>query len=235
MNSSQQLRWRVSNLLSPPGAPVPPPHLPTLCAISPTIMYSQCRPWSCSTPSLSRPIEASFGTVERTHTSAEGYESLDEYFILRHVPVAQPILTEFVTSGGVPPKGHVFVTSIDDERGCFLAHEDDLALLCRSFDLGDTVKRGDGGTGMVVDAFDSYSIQPIWLADTALTLASALPLDHLQDCDPENLHDCPHAISFRDTWARITPQAIPLRRRPGMSQGMARRCARDGCRRYCTV
>ena len=194
MNSSQQLGSRVSNLLSPPGAPVPQSPLPTLFAISPHYHVLSMPTLELFDTVAVKTDRSLIGTVERTHTSAEGYESLDEYFILRHVPVAQPILTEFVTSGGVPPRGHVFVTSIDDERGCFLAHEDDLVLLCRSFDLGDTVKRDDGGTGTVVDAFDSYSIQPIWLADKTLTLASALPLDHLQDCDPENLHDCPHAI-----------------------------------------
>ncbi len=132
------------------------------------------------------------GTVERTHNS-EDYEPLEDYLILQHVPVPQPILTEFVTLG-VPPRGYVFVSVLDEERGSFLVCEEDLILLCRSFDLGDIVKRDDGVTGTVVDVIDSYTVQPMWLTDKEVILASALPSDHLEDCNTDDLEQCPHGV-----------------------------------------
>ena len=142
------------------------------------------------------------GTVERTYSS-EDYEPLEDYLILQHVPVPQPILTEFVTTG-VPPRGYVFVSILDEERGSFLASEQDLTLLCRSFDLGDIVKRDDGETGAVVDVSDTYDVQPMWLVDKEVMLASALPLDHLEDCDQENLEQCPHSILFNVPGSELT-------------------------------
>lgn len=133
------------------------------------------------------------GTVERTHSLAEGYDSLEEHLILRHVPVPEHALTDFVTSG-VPPRGFVFITSLDEERGSFLASENDLILLCRSFDLGDIVKRPDGVTGTIVDVIDTYTIQPLWLLDNGVKLASTLPKNHLRDCDSAVPDQCPHAI-----------------------------------------
>ena len=142
---------------------------------------------------VARTDRSLIGTVERTHISTEAYDLLDDYFILRHLLIPQPILTEFVTSG-IPPRGFVFVSSLDEERGCFLASEDDLTLLCRSFDLGDIVKRDDGVTGNIVEVYDTYSIQPLWLVDGGITLASSLPVDHLKVCDPSKPDRCPHAI-----------------------------------------
>ena len=142
------------------------------------------------------------GTVERTHSS-EDYEPLEDYLILQHVPVPQPILTEFVTTG-VPPRGYVFVSILDEERGSFLASEEDLTLLCRSFDLGDIVKRDDGETGTVVDVSDTYNVQPMWLTDKEVMLASALPLDHLEDCVHDNLEQCPHGVLFNVPGSELT-------------------------------
>ena len=131
------------------------------------------------------------GTVERTYLSSEAVDDLGAYLILQHLPVPQSVLTEFVSTG-TPPRGYVFVSVLDEERGSFLASEDDLTLLCRSFDLGDIVKREDGITGTVVDVFDSYDIQPMWLGGNVVTHASALSQDHLRDCDPASHEECPH-------------------------------------------
>jgi ubiquitin-conjugating enzyme E2 O len=131
------------------------------------------------------------GTIERTSTESEGPEALDEKYILLHAPVPKDVLGDFVLNG-MPPRGYVFVNCPEEDKGSFLAREDDLVLLSRSFDLGDTVKRANGVTGIVVDVSDAYSIEPIWRPDR--TLNADLPLNHTRDCLTNLEVDCPHGI-----------------------------------------
>lgn len=131
------------------------------------------------------------GSVERTFSESEAVEPLDEYFILLNIPVPKDVLADFVANG-MPPRGYVFVTSLEEERGSFLALEDDLVLLSRSFDLGDVVKRPDGMTGTVVDVSDAYSLQPIWLPDG--TPSSSLPQKHIRHCLLSSEDDCQHNV-----------------------------------------
>lgn len=102
------------------------------------------------------------GTVERTPVS-DGGESVEDLLILNYTEVTEAVLNDFVRSG-TPPSGHVFVVCVQEEKGAFIAHEDDLVLLCRSFDLGDLVKQ-HGQTssmlGVVVNLEDTYDLRPV--------------------------------------------------------------------------
>ena len=103
------------------------------------------------------------GTVERTHLgNASDAIDISDFLIIAHVEVPQKVIIDFATSGGLCARGYVFVTASDDAQGAFLASEDDLELVSRSFDIGDSVKREDGHIGTVIDVFDTYTIRPVW-------------------------------------------------------------------------
>lgn len=104
------------------------------------------------------------GTVDRTHLgNTSDTIEISDFLIIAHVEVPQRVIIDFATSGGIPPRGYVFVVAAEDAQGAFLAAEDDLELLSRSFDIGDSVKREDGLLGTVVDVSDTYNIRPVWL------------------------------------------------------------------------
>ncbi|RMZ79795.1 hypothetical protein DV738_g3222, partial [Chaetothyriales sp. CBS 135597] len=102
------------------------------------------------------------GTVERTHlNNASDSFNVSEFPILCWVQVPEKVIYDFLDSQGTPPRGYVFVVAAEDSQGAFLAAEDDLELVSRSFDIGDTVKRRDGLLGTVIDVDDTYDIRQV--------------------------------------------------------------------------
>jgi hypothetical protein len=107
------------------------------------------------------------GAVERTSSSTDGSPetSIEDLLIVNYADVPESALVEFVSSGGTPPPRYVFVHCFEEEKGCFLAHEDQLVLLSRTFDLGETVKR-NGQTssmiGQVISLKENYTLEPVF-------------------------------------------------------------------------
>ncbi|RMD40938.1 hypothetical protein DV735_g4185, partial [Chaetothyriales sp. CBS 134920] len=102
------------------------------------------------------------GTVERTHLdNASDTLVLEDFPIICWVRVPDRVIYEFAASVGTPPQGYVFVVAAEDSQGAFLAAVDDLELVSRSFEIGDSVKRQDGLLGTVVDVDDTYDISQL--------------------------------------------------------------------------
>ena len=65
-------------------------------------------------------------------------------------------------TNGVPSKGFIFVDWAWEECGHSLVAEEDVLLLDRPFNIGDTVKAvTDSMVGTVVNVFESYNLEPI--------------------------------------------------------------------------
>ncbi|EXJ87904.1 hypothetical protein A1O1_04831 [Capronia coronata CBS 617.96] len=123
-----------------------------------------------------------YGTVQRTNT--DSYEPLGDELIIAHTHIPPGVLNEFVVKG-VPPEGYVFVQFADEAAGSSLVSEDDLILLSRVFQLGDTVKQdGNSMTGAVVNISESYTLEPI---TTKQDFARSLDLNVFESvkCSPE--------------------------------------------------
>ncbi|RMZ84016.1 hypothetical protein DV737_g1364, partial [Chaetothyriales sp. CBS 132003] len=119
------------------------------------------------------------GTVERTHlANASDTFNLADFPIVCWVQVPGQIILEFIASDGIPPRGYVFVIAAEDSRGAFLAAVDDLELVCRSFVIGDPVKRRDGLLGTVIDVDDTYDIRQLFRPEGP-------GLKHFSELDPE--------------------------------------------------
>ncbi|RMZ89328.1 hypothetical protein DV736_g3449, partial [Chaetothyriales sp. CBS 134916] len=127
------------------------------------------------------------GTVERTHlTNDSDTFNLADFPIVCWLPVPEQIILEFIASDGIPPRGYVFVVAAEDSQGAFLAAVDDLELVSRSFDIGDSVKRRDGHLGTVVDVYDIYDIRQLFRAEgPELKHFSELKPEAPQYCIPE--------------------------------------------------
>lgn len=144
---------------------------------------------------------ALYGTVERTHT--DSYEPLDDDLIIGHTEVPIDDLNEFVQAG-VPPPGYVYVEFEDESAGNSLVSEDDIGLLCRTFQIGDNVKRENSPmTGTVVNLSESYILAPILSCPNYFT--SPYPgQQNLQKCgfecpasiSPQISHPNPHALLY---------------------------------------
>lgn len=120
------------------------------------------------------------GTVERTTSAPDGWNdtSLEDLLIVNYTDVPERILIDFVNTG-VPPRDYVFVICIDEEKGAFLAREDDFELLSRSFDLGDTVKRRGQTSSMIgtiIDYSETYTLQPVFYETANGDIRSRLDL-----------------------------------------------------------
>ncbi|EXJ82808.1 hypothetical protein A1O3_06623 [Capronia epimyces CBS 606.96] len=155
-----------------------------------------------------------YGTVQRTNT--DSYDPLEDELIIAHTEVPADVLNEFVVKG-VPPVGYAFVQFADEAAGSSLVSEDDLILLSRVFQIGDTVKReGNPMTGAVVNVSESYILEPI---PTNQDFAKCLNFDPLgsSTCSPECesllpplfSHPKPHTLIY-DVPAREVKRAQDL-------------------------
>ncbi|KAJ9663228.1 hypothetical protein H2198_000989 [Neophaeococcomyces mojaviensis] len=100
------------------------------------------------------------GNVERI--SGFDQEPLEDMLIIAHTYVPPKLLGEFVLTG-TPPSGYVFVGFALQEQGSALIAEDELFLVDRSLDLGETVKRnGSQLAGTVINVSNTYILDPIW-------------------------------------------------------------------------
>lgn len=106
------------------------------------------------------------GTIERTAKLSDGldHSSLEDLLIVNYTDAPQSVLIDFVNSG-VPPRGYALVVCADDAQGAFLASEDDLTLLSRSFNLGEVVKKiGQTSSmiGTVINYSHTYALEPVF-------------------------------------------------------------------------
>lgn len=100
------------------------------------------------------------GTISQTYLDSE-QNSLDDPLIIAHSPIPSSALHDFVTRE-VPPKGFIFVEWAQAEYGHSLVAEQDVILIDRPFNIGDTVKTAtDSMIGTVVNVFESYDLEPI--------------------------------------------------------------------------
>jgi ubiquitin-conjugating enzyme E2 O len=100
------------------------------------------------------------GTISQTYLDSE-HNSLDDPLIIAHSPIPSSAIHDFVTRG-VPPKGFIFVEWARAEYGHSLVAEQDVVLIDRPFNIGDTVKTAtDSMVGTVVNVFESYDLEPI--------------------------------------------------------------------------
>jgi ubiquitin-conjugating enzyme E2 O len=116
------------------------------------------------------------GTVERTNFSDGEQSSLEDLLIVNYTDTPEHVLIAFVNSG-LPPPGYILVVCADDERGAFLAHENDLKLHSRSFDLGDVVKQVgqlSSMVGTVIKCDYKYDLESVFLTTRDGTLTSTL-------------------------------------------------------------
>ncbi|KKK18806.1 hypothetical protein P175DRAFT_0500340 [Aspergillus ochraceoroseus IBT 24754] len=102
------------------------------------------------------------GHVVRTPYDVDEHELLSDVLILRYTEIPENDLMSFTTTG-VPPKGYVFVSFVEPSHGCALIHEDDLELVDRVLDLGQTVKRHPDDTisGTIISTTATCTLEPI--------------------------------------------------------------------------
>ncbi|PLB38474.1 ubiquitin-conjugating enzyme E2 [Aspergillus candidus] len=105
---------------------------------------------------------ALLGHVCRTHYDVESQEHLHDLLIRSYTSVSEQDLMEFLETG-VPPKGYVFVSFLEPSQGSSLIHEDDLELVDRALELGETVKRhlDDTMSGTIVSTSAKCCLEPI--------------------------------------------------------------------------
>lgn len=100
------------------------------------------------------------GTVSQTYLDSDD-ESPDEVLIIAHSPIPASVIHSFDTHG-IPPKGFIFVEWTRPEYGYSLVAEQDVILVNRPFNIGDTVKTAaDNMVGTVINVFESYDLEPI--------------------------------------------------------------------------
>jgi ubiquitin-conjugating enzyme E2 O len=100
------------------------------------------------------------GTVSQTYLDSE-HDSLDDPLIIAHSPIPSSAIHDFVTHG-VPPKGFIFIEWARAEYGHSLVAQQDVILVDRPFNIGDTVKNAtDSMVGTVINVFESYTLEPI--------------------------------------------------------------------------
>lgn len=142
---------------------------------------------------------ALYGLIERTNTDA--YEPLDDDLIVRHTEVPADILNDFIESG-VPPPGYFYVEFQDESAGHSLVSENDIGLLSRTFQIGDSVKQaGSPMTGTVINLSESYLLAPILSCPEYFTSPYPSP-QHLPTCGPSCrtiippnvIHPNPHVL-----------------------------------------
>ncbi|ETN36566.1 uncharacterized protein HMPREF1541_08844 [Cyphellophora europaea CBS 101466] len=124
------------------------------------------------------------GTIERTAGLSDGFEStsLEDLLIVNYTDVPERVLIDFVNSA-IPPREYVFIICVDEERGAFLTHENDLELLSRSFDLGDVVKKNGQSSSMigtVINYTDTYALDHVFHETRDGRLISSLAPDAKQ-------------------------------------------------------
>lgn len=152
-----------------------------------------------------------YGTVQRTNT--DSYEPLEDELIIAHTPVPTGVLNEFLVRG-VPPPGYVFVQFADEAAGSSLVSEDDLTLLSRVFQIGDTVKRdGSPMTGAVINVSETYTLEPVATNKDFIKCFGLDPLDATkctagsESLVPPNFaHPNPHSLLY-DVPAREVKRA----------------------------
>jgi ubiquitin-conjugating enzyme E2 O len=156
------------------------------------------------------------GTVERTNSSTDGSPetSIEDLLIVNYADVAESALIEFVSSGGTPPPHYVFVHCWEEEKGCFLAHENQLTLLSRTFDLGETIKRNGQTSSMigeVISLKENYTLEPIFReTKDGQHISVSDPrtqTDSLSFCDE---HCPPHAQEKHNQIANVPAEDITL-------------------------
>ena len=100
------------------------------------------------------------GTISQTYLDSE-HNSLEDALIIAHSPIPSSAIHDFLDRG-VPPKGFIFVEWACAEYGHSLVAEQDVILIDRPFNIGDTVKSAtDSMVGTVVNVFESYDLEPI--------------------------------------------------------------------------
>lgn len=110
------------------------------------------------------------GDIERT--SQWEQEPLADITIILHTDVPQTLLDQFLNSG-VPPPGYVFVEFASQEKGSSLVAEDDLDLINRDLEVGDTVKKlGSQMTGSVINVSSTYTLDPVWEPQLSVEFAA---------------------------------------------------------------
>lgn len=102
------------------------------------------------------------GTVERTALDFTTHQPLDDFLIVAHSLVHEAVMTRFLLTG-VPEKGYIFVAWSDESEGRSLVSEQDLNLISRNLEIGDTVKQNvdDAMVGTVLSISETHTLQPI--------------------------------------------------------------------------
>ncbi|KAK5260869.1 hypothetical protein LTR20_010582 [Exophiala xenobiotica] len=152
-----------------------------------------------------KPNRSLYGTVSRT--SHDPGHDLEEELIIAHAEVPADALTEFVTTG-VPPVGYVFVEFADEAAGSSLVREEDLDLLSRDFQLGDTVKRdGSNMIGTVTDVDEKYTLEPTASNGDIARRLRLLSIDFVHEypaCSPACASHPPLPFSHRNPHVLIS-------------------------------
>ncbi|KAK5064808.1 hypothetical protein LTR84_000642 [Exophiala bonariae] len=155
------------------------------------------------------------GIIERSNTDA--YEPLDDDLIIGHADVPIDILNNFIESG-VPPPGYYYVEFEDESCGKSLVGENDIELLCRTFQIGDSVKReGSPMTGTVINLSESYLLAPVLSCPgyfkspypNPQSLPTCGPNCQTTGLPPHIAHPNPHVL-IRDVPAREVRRAQDL-------------------------
>lgn len=102
------------------------------------------------------------GTVLSTAFDVETHEPLHDCLIVAHSLVPEEVLTRFLVTGA-PEKGYVFVQWADESEGRSLVSEQELHLISRNLNVGDTVKKNvdDAMVGTVLSVSETHTLQPI--------------------------------------------------------------------------
>ena len=87
---------------------------------------------------------------------------LNDPLIIAHAPIPSWAIHSFATHG-VPPHGFVFIEWAREEYGHSLVSQEDVVLVDRPFNIGDTVKTSAAASmiGTVVNVSETYSLEPI--------------------------------------------------------------------------
>ncbi|KAL2834929.1 hypothetical protein BDW59DRAFT_1214 [Aspergillus cavernicola] len=154
------------------------------------------------------------GNVLRVHHDIDEPEPLTDFSIYRYTELPENDLKKFMATG-MPPKGYVFVGFAEPTHGTSLIHENDLELIDRIFDIGDTVKRhlNDTKSGNIINATTNYTLEPIAFrpvdpvtGDYLSLMFTDKPLSSLDHCStsetpkvsPCLLYDVPQSVVARE-------------------------------------
>lgn len=110
------------------------------------------------------------GDIERT--SQWHQEPLADITIISHTKVPGDLLDQFLHTGA-PPPGYVFVEFASQEKGSSLIAEDDLYLVNRDLEVGDTVKKhGSQMIGSIINVSSTYTLDPVWEPQLSVEFAA---------------------------------------------------------------